>query len=184
MPTEILEPNSCDKTTSGWNPCGACSVSGGSETCNCETASGCSSGSVEKSGARFYNFDAATQQAFWTSVLIKVDWKLYAETGDDPGSCDQNKLYLQYKTASSWNNFSGFPKTASGSNQTGTATQSISTGQNIANVQVRMYALAECCSPCQSGADDQCCVDIEGHEICWCVLNCGNCTGDCSPGAC
>lgn len=182
MSTEILEPGSCDKTTSGWNACGACSA--GAETCTCETASGCSSGSVEKSGARFYNFDTPSQQAFWTSVIIKVDWKLFKMTDGDSASCDQNKLYLQYSlngNSNPWTNFSGFPKTKSTSHQTGTATQSFSVGQNIANVQVRMYALAECCEPC-AGADD-CCIDVEGREVCYCS-SCGSCPGDCYPGAC
>lgn len=182
MSVETLEPNSCDKTTSGWNACGACSAA--AETCNCSTASGCSSGSVEKSGVRFYSFDSPSQQAFWTSVIIKVNWKLYKETDGDAASCDKNRLYLQYSlngNQNPWTNFSGFPKTATGSNQTGVATQSFGIGQNIANVQVRAYAEAECCQPCDGV--DHCCITVGEHETCYCG-SCASCSGTCNPGAC
>lgn len=180
MPIETLEPNSCDKTLTGMNACGACSA--GAETCDCETASGCSSGSVEKSGAEFYNFDSAVHQAEWSTAILKVNWKLYGETDGDSASCDQNKLYLKYYTnLVGWQNFSGFPKTATGSNQTGTATASISTSTSVASIKIQAYALAECCTPCSGG--DECCMDVEGREICFCS-SCASCTGDCNAGAC
>jgi hypothetical protein len=141
---------------------------------------------VEKSGADFFNFDAASYQAYWTAATLKVDWKLWKLTGDDSGSCDQNKLYLQYNLGSGWNNFSGFPKSATGSTQTGTATKALGLSQNMANVQVRAYALAECCTPCAPTATDRCCENIEGREFCWCVDDCAtDCPfGDCEYGGC
>jgi hypothetical protein len=190
MPTETLEPNSCDKTTSGWDACGFCSVSGGSESCNCSAASTCSDGSVHSSGARFHNFDSPSHQGEWDDCQLKVAWKLYGETGDDSASCVIHRAYLQYSTngGSGWNNFPGFPKNATGSNQSGTATHELSTGQNIANVQVRMYVQVQSCDPCAGGSTDECCETIEGtgKEFCYCIPSCstGCSGGDCEEGAC
>lgn len=179
MSTEILEPNSCDKTTSGWTACGSCSAA--SETCDCSAISSCEGGANVKSGARFFNFDAADEQAHWTSVLIKVDWKLYAQTS----SCNLCQLVIQYSTngGGGWNTM--LTKNATGSDQTGTATQAISTSQNIANVQVRMYGTATSCSPCPGGSEECGFYDSEASRwFCWGVDNCIECTEECNPPEC
>jgi hypothetical protein len=179
MPTETLEPNSCDKTTSGWDACESCSASG--ESCDCSGISSCDGGANAKSGARFHNFDSPAHQGEWDDCEIKVDWKIYAKTT----SCNVCQLVIQYSTngGGAWNNFSGFPKDATYSDQTGTATQSLSTGQNISNVQVRMYGSATSCSPCPGGSE-RCGFYEMGKWFCWNVDNCGECTEECNPGGC
>ncbi len=179
MSTEILEPNSCDKTTSGWTACGACSA--GAETCDCSAVSSCDGGSNVKSGARYYSFDSPSQQAYWSSVLIKVDWKLFAKTA----SCNTCQLVIQYSIngGSSW--ITMLTKNATGSDQTGTETQAISTSQNIANVQVRVYGSATSCSPCSGGAVDCGYYDTEASRwFCWNEDDCPSCSESCNPPEC
>lgn len=186
MPLETLEPNSCSKTMQGYGTgtCGTCSAGG--ESCNCEAASGCDSGSNELVGVTFYNFDAPTQQDNYTSVVLKVSWKLHKRNDGDADSCNIERMYLMYSLngGGSFSYFDGFHKTQSGSNQTGTASKTLSVSQDMSDVKVRAYARADCCTPC-TGADE-CCqwVPELGRDICWCVSGCGNCPADCSPGAC
>jgi hypothetical protein len=179
MPTEILEPNSCDKTTSGWVACGSCSASG--ESCDCSASSSCDGGANSKSGARFYNFDNPDYQDDWSSVLIKVDWKIYAQED----TCNLCQLIIQYSTngGSGWNTM--LTKNATGSDQTGQATQAISTGQNISNVQVRMYGSATSCDPCSGGPGDVDCGWYEGGKwFCYHETNCSQCADECNPPEC
>jgi len=179
MSTETLEPGSCDKTTSGWDACALCNA--GAETCDCSANSVCSDGSNAKSGARYYNFDTPTQQEHWSSVIIKVDWKLYAKTA----SCNANQLVIQYSTngGSGWTTM--LTKNATYSDQTGTETQSFSTSQNIANVQVRVYGSATSCSPCTGGAVDCGYYDNEANRwFCWKEGDCPSCAEECDPPEC
>jgi hypothetical protein len=174
MATEILEPNSCDKTTSGWQACGACSA--GSETSTCEATSDCDSGSNVKSGARFHNFDAATKSH--SSRSLKFDYKLWANDGDDAASCNTNQLVVEYSLngGSGWNSWSTV--SSGSSNKTGSLSQSISTSQDISQVQVRSYASATSCSPCSGGGGSIWCgfYDSElGRNFCWKVDDCGDC---------
>jgi hypothetical protein len=185
MPTEILEPGGCDKTTSGWSACGSCSAA--AETCDCVATSDCSSGSNEKSGARYHTFDTPVYQSSYSALALKVDYKVFAYDGDDSSACNKNQMVIQYSTngGSSWSTVTTV--NAGASNKTGTASQTISspTTVNIANVQVRIYASATCCTPCASG-DVGCGFYDEGlgRWFCWNVDNCGECAQTCDPGGC
>jgi len=156
MSTEILNPSSCDKTTSGWQSCGSCSA--GSETSECEATSTCDSGSNEKSGARFYGFDTPVFQDDYSALTAKFQYKLFSKTGDDSASCNTNQLVIQYSynSGGSWTTFATI--SASGSHKTGTASVALTnpSTRNIANVQLRSYASATSCDPCSGGGDDEC----------------------------
>jgi hypothetical protein len=181
MATEILEPSSCDKTTSGWSACGSCSA--GSETCDCTATSDCTSGTTEKSGARFYNFGSASYQSYWTAVVAKMDYKVWAHDGDDSTSCTNSRAKAQYSTngGSTWSDIGSYINAGS-SNKTGTVTKSgLSTSLNVSNFQMRIFAEAKSCSPCaSSGRPDRCWYyDSElGKEFSFCASSCSGCTGE------
>lgn len=183
MPVENLDPNACDKSIgAGFGTCGTCSAA--SRTCNCSASSSCDTGSLEKVGVIFKTFDSPTQQANWDDATLKVSWKLHKLNGDDQDSCLKNQLDLRYSLDGgvSWTKFSGFPKNATGSNQTGTATKALSVNQDISKVQVQIFAKADCCTPCAGGGYkcEQYIPELD-RDICW--EHGGPCPGDCNCGA-
>jgi hypothetical protein len=188
MGTEILDPGGCDKTTSGWSACGACSAGG--ESCTCEASSDCDSGTNVKSGARYYSFDSPVHQGDYTALNLKYQYKVWAHDGDDGTACNTSRMVIQYSTngGSSWLSWDSV--SAGGGSKTGTKTKSISTGTNIANVQIRMYAEAACCTPCESGPGyDYICEMYDGEldrTFCHHAEDCGDCGigWDCSEGSC
>jgi hypothetical protein len=70
MATETLEPTACDKTTSGWSACGSCS-----------------------SGARYHTFDSPSYQSYWTALVAKMDYKVWAFNDDDSTACYTNHTH-------------------------------------------------------------------------------------------
>ena len=179
MATETLEPTACDKTTSGMSACTSCSAA--SETCDCTAVSDCSSGTTTQSAARFHTFDTPSYQSYWTALVAKMDYKVWAFDGDDSTACLKNKAYIQYSTdgGSNWNTI-GSAINAGASNKTGTATKSgLSTSLNVAQFQMRIYAEADCCTPCESGPGkpDRCWYyDAEfDKEFSYCNADCVTC---------
>lgn len=113
----------------------ACSGTGTTGTCsinkNCRTTV------LTVSSIRWKTWQSPAHQSDWTAVSLKVAWSLSALNAE---ACDGvARLTLSYSTnnGSSWTNFSGFPKNATGSSQNGTASASIPASVNLAQLLVR-----------------------------------------------
>lgn len=150
MATETLNPTArtCPASGQGGFACN----SNTNTTASCTVASPCNVAPLIKDSCEWHSFDSPSFQDDWSSVHLEVPWTVDAQ-GTDEDDCSLEEVKLQYSTngGSAWANFSGFPKTPSGSSQSGTASQSLSVGQNIADVRVRIIVqvigLETCGSP-------------------------------------
>jgi hypothetical protein len=100
----------------------------------CRPQSSCENGALDQDGAELHTFSSSNQADWDAAADLKVTWKIFGLDSDD--TCSTKQVKLEYKLASTWIAFSGWPKNATGSSQTGTATASgvISKSQNLANV--------------------------------------------------
>lgn len=189
MATESLSPTSKLNPTSGYGQCH--DVNAAQDIIKCKPYSSCVDGALDQDGAELYNFSSSNQGDWDGPADIKVTWKIFGTTSED--TCTTKQVKLEYKLASSWIAFPGWPKNATGSSQTGTATASnvVGTSQNLANVRIRMMVRVASCDPCDDGGDPgdptfACSTyDSElGRELCYNVTNCSNCGWSCDSGSC
>lgn len=165
MSTETLYPTAVTTPSAGGVSC-----SGTDTARTCTADSNCADGLV-KATADHTTFQSPSFQAYWSSVNLKIVWNV-EEQGVAEDDCSAEVVYFKYTlNASSWT--TALTKTPSGSSQSGTYTKSLSTSQNIGNVQVRIDSQATANS-CVTG---RCCYG--GGLKCSCRIDT---EAGCSPG--
>jgi hypothetical protein len=190
MATEYLSPTGKTNPTSGYGQC--YEVNAAQDSIKCRPQSSCENGALDQDGAELHTFSSSNQADWDAAADLKVTWKIFGLGSDD--TCSTKQVKLEYKLASTWIAFSGWPKNATGSSQTGTATASgvISKSQNLANVKVRMIVRTASCDPCDDGGDPGdpvfCCKEYDselGRWVHYHVTDCNNCTlSECNAGSC
>lgn len=189
MATEYLNPTSVTTPSVGGSSC-----SGSSTARSCTAESECHE-SLDKATADHKNFSSPSYQAYWSSATLKVDWKTLAQASNErscengPDNRGEYRLKYSLNGGSTWFDFSGFPRRGYNTNQTGTVSLSLSTGQDISKVQVRINCQADGTN-CPTGA---CCY---GANYCSCRIDTEaacegyylgdgtSCTGACDFPAC
>ena len=189
MATESLSPTSKTNPTSGYGVCHT--VSHPQDIIECRPFSSCVDGALDQDGAELGNFSSANQGDWDAAADLKVQWKIFGTTSEDTCTVKQVKLEYSLNGGSGWTPFTGWPKNATGSSQTGTATMSglISTSQNLANVRIRMMVRVASCDPCDDGGGGGFHCEWFDSELqktlCYNLSNCDDCAqGDCSSGSC
>ena len=130
----------------GTDSCSSTSNSGGT----CAPISYCGDPVLVQQGHYWDDFSSGAHQSWWTSTGTLSC--VYAITSGGNGTPATDIVELQYSlnNGSSWSSFSGFPKTVTSASGTATKT-GITSGQNLANVQIRAISKAASCSPCDPG---------------------------------
>lgn len=185
MATETLYPTVVQTPAVGGS---SCSGTATARTCAANSACGAS---LDKATAEHKTFQSPTYQAYWSSASLKVDWKTDGQPTDgracENGPDNRGEFKLEYTLngGSTYFSFSGFPRRGYNTQQTGTATLSLSTAQDVSKVRVRINCQADGAA-CPTGA---CCY---GAMFCSCRIdteeNCGlGYQGDgttCNPDPC
>lgn len=116
---------------------GGLACSGTATTGTCSINRNCRQTALTVSSIRWRLWQTPSFKADWTAASLRVEWSLSALNAE---ACDgTRRLTLSYSTnnGSSWSQFSGFPKNATGSQQSGTATASIPVSTNLSQLLVR-----------------------------------------------
>jgi hypothetical protein len=187
MATETLYPTTVTTPSVGGGSC-----SGNDTARTCDAISECDGG-LQKETADHKSFQSPSYQSYWTSATLYAAWKTDGQSTSDRYCVNftgRGEFKLRYTlNASTWYDFSGFPRYGYNLTKTGTASLGLSTSQDISKVRVRNNCQAEG-GACPTGA---CC---SGVNFCSCSITteaaCGgyylgdstSCSGACDFPAC
>lgn len=155
MSVETLRPTAYTAPAPG---AGTAACTATATTATCTSSKNCTSTSLLQRSASFHTWATPAHQDDYSSLTLKVEWTLAALAGDACAGIASMRLEYSTNDGDTWAAFTGFPKAATGSPQSGTASKTLSVSQDLSQLRVRVVLEIQIYEHCTGPSDPEYCI--------------------------